>query len=189
MSDRWRRIQDLFFAALELDASKRDAFLRGETEGDDELRREVESMLTSQAESRALDLEERLVDGDEAIARSSIPAGTRVGPYRIGELIGRGGMAEVYRAERDDEQYKQVVALKLIRRGFESAEIVRRFRAERQILARLQHASIARLTDGGIHEDGRPFLVMELVEGMRVVKSKRLFEGPTSGYGIYVNLN
>ena len=79
--------------------------------------------------------------------------------------LGRGGMGAVYLAERADEEFEQRVAIKLVRRGMDTDEIVRRFRAERQILAHLDHPNIARLLDGGTTEDGRPYFVMEYVEG------------------------
>ncbi len=91
--------------------------------------------------------------------------GTLVGAWRILEPIGLGGMGEVYLAERADGHFEQRVALKLIRRGMDSREIIRRFLTERQILARLDHPGIARLLDGGSAEDGRPYFVMEHVEG------------------------
>lgn len=89
----------------------------------------------------------------------------RVGPYRLVSEIARGGMAVVYRAVRADGGFEQQVALKLLKRGSDSEDIVARFQQERQILAALDHAAIARLLDGGATPDGRPFLAMELVEG------------------------
>jgi serine/threonine-protein kinase len=91
--------------------------------------------------------------------------GRRLGPYRLVRELGRGGMGTVFLAERDDRELDQRAAIKLLHRGLETAEIVARFRAERQILARLDHPSIARLFDGGTTEDGRPYFVMELIEG------------------------
>ncbi len=96
---------------------------------------------------------------------SHLPAGTLVGAWRLGERIGHGGMGEVYLAERADGAFEQRVALKLIKRGMDTDEIVRRFLTERQILARLDHPGIARLLDGGSTADGRPYFVMEHVEG------------------------
>ncbi|HEX4956511.1 MAG TPA: serine/threonine-protein kinase [Thermoanaerobaculia bacterium] len=95
----------------------------------------------------------------------TLPAGTLIGPYRIVTRIGQGGMGEVYLAERADGAFEQKVALKLIKRGMDSAEIVRRFLTERQILAHLDHPGIARLLDGGSSADGRPYFVMEHVDG------------------------
>jgi serine/threonine protein kinase len=100
-------------------------------------------------------------------ARYSLEPGTRVGAYRIVAPIGRGGMGEVYRAERADGQFEQQVALKLMQR--ESAEHMERFQAERQILARLEHPGIARLHDGGLADDGRPYMVMEFVDGRPIL--------------------
>ncbi|HEU4693121.1 MAG TPA: serine/threonine-protein kinase, partial [Vicinamibacterales bacterium] len=96
---------------------------------------------------------------------SALALGDRVGPYRVIQELGRGGMGMVYRAERADGEFAQVVALKLVRRGFDGDDTTVRFRRERQILAQLDHPSIARLLDGGLHTDGRPFFAMELVEG------------------------
>lgn len=90
---------------------------------------------------------------------------TRIGAYRVVSEIGRGGMAVVCRAERADGAFEQQVALKLIKRGLDTDEIVARFRRERQILASLTHPGIARLLDGGITSDGRPYFAMELVRG------------------------
>jgi tetratricopeptide (TPR) repeat protein len=92
----------------------------------------------------------------------------RMGAYRILRAIGRGGMGAVYLAIRDDDQYRQQVAIKIVKRGMDTADVLRRFRDERQILAGLEHPYIARLLDGGCTGDGRPFLVMELVEGQRI---------------------
>ncbi len=94
--------------------------------------------------------------------------GDRVGPYRLCALLGRGGMGEVWEAERADGEFEQTVALKLLKRGMDSEEVLRRFRRERQILARLEHPNIARLLDGGIAPDGRPYFVLERVEGREI---------------------
>ncbi len=97
---------------------------------------------------------------------SSLRRGQNVGPYQIVEEIGQGGMGEVYRAVRADGQYSKQVAIKMVQGG--SSLLVERFRHERQILASLEHANIARLLDGGTAENGVPYLVMELVEGTRI---------------------
>src|SRR6185295_17914412 len=96
--------------------------------------------------------------------------GLRIGPYRLLSELGRGGMGAVYLAERDDPTFVQRVALKLIQRGLDGAEIVRRFVHERQILAGLAHPYIARLLDGGTADDGRPYFVMEHIEGVRITE-------------------
>jgi eukaryotic-like serine/threonine-protein kinase len=102
---------------------------------------------------------------DDATADTEDPAGTRIGPYRVLAALGAGGMGSVYLAVRDDAEYEQRVAIKVMRGGPLSREFQARFRTERQILARLQHPNIARLQDGGTTSDGTPYLVMEFVDG------------------------
>ena len=113
--------------------------------------------------------EARLRDGQmpptHNAQQDALDVGARVGPYRVIHQLGRGGMGIVYRAERADGEFAQVVALKLVRRGFDGDDSTVRFRRERQILAQLDHPFIARLLDGGLHTDGRPYFAMELVEG------------------------
>ena len=94
--------------------------------------------------------------------------GSRLGPYRLIELIGRGGMGEVYQAERADEHYLSRVAIKLVRVDHDAKQVAWRFRSERQILAALEHPNIAHLIDGGETEEGVPYLVMELVAGQPI---------------------
>ncbi|HXO26014.1 MAG TPA: protein kinase, partial [Thermoanaerobaculia bacterium] len=95
---------------------------------------------------------------DEADAEElQLSAGTTVGSWRVLSLLGRGGMGEVYLAERSDPAFTQRAALKIIRRGMDSQSIVRRFVRERQILASLEHPNLARLLDGGTGPDGRPY--------------------------------
>ena len=92
--------------------------------------------------------------------------GHRAGPYHLDREIGRGGMGRVYLAHRADGQFERTVAIKVLKRGVDTDDVLRRFLQERQILARLEHPNIARLLDGGATDDGRPFLAMELVEGV-----------------------
>jgi serine/threonine protein kinase/tetratricopeptide (TPR) repeat protein len=94
--------------------------------------------------------------------------GSRLGPYRLIELIGRGGMGEVYQAERADDHYDSRVAIKLVRVDHDASRVAWRFRSERQILAQLEHPNIARLIDGGATEEGVPYLVMELIAGQPI---------------------
>jgi tetratricopeptide (TPR) repeat protein len=166
--ERWRRLQDLFERALPLDAGSREQLLLTECADDPPLREQVLSLLLASAGNTRM-LEHRV---DAAIAGAvsahELTPGTMVGRYRIVRLLGRGGMGAVYSAERADEHYHQVVALKVVSRGLLHGEIAGRFRAERQILARLTHPNIARLLDGGTTEDGAPYLVMEHVDGLRV---------------------
>ncbi|MEM1203719.1 MAG: serine/threonine-protein kinase [Acidobacteriota bacterium] len=160
--ERWRRIEHLFERAVDLGASQRGAFLDRETAGDPELRREVEEMLAAEDDgdsrigSALRDVLGGMEDGE--------PIPGRLGPYRIVGEIGRGGLATVYLGERDDDEYCQRVAVKWLRRGLDTGDLLRRFRQERQILARLDHPHISRLLDGG-SVGGRPYVVMEHIEG------------------------
>ena len=97
---------------------------------------------------------------------TAITHGALIGPYRLVRELGQGGMGVVYLAERADGQFEQRVALKLIKRGMDSDEILRRFLAERQVLARLSHPHIARLLDGGVTAEGQPYFAMEYVDGV-----------------------
>jgi len=106
---------------------------------------------------------ELAADGEEESSEPAAPE--RVGAYRILREIGRGGLATVYLAERADEHFRKQVAVKVLRRGLDTDDVLQRFRHERQILARFEHPNIARLLDGGSTEDGRPFFVMEQVAG------------------------
>lgn len=167
--DRWQRVRDLFDAACELPAEGRAPFLERETAGDDALRDEVLALLA--ADERAAErLGHALRDAASAAAAALDTAaaatpGQRIGPWRVVRELAQGGMGTVYVAERVDGAYTQQVALKLIRRGLDSAQILQRFEAERQILARLEHPNIARLVDGGLTADGSPWFAMELVQG------------------------
>jgi serine/threonine-protein kinase len=166
--DRFRRARDEFAALVELAADERAARLAVLAAADGELARLVGELLAADAAGGG-PLDAPLVSLGSAAGDAEPPAlGLRCGAYRTVALLGRGGMGEVYLAERADGEYSQRVAVKLLRRGMESAELVRRFQRERQILAQLSHPSLARLLDGGLAEDGRPYLVMELVEGLPI---------------------
>lgn len=163
---RWDRIQALFEAALELDPSARDDFIAGECSGDGELEREVRSLLEADArEGGLLDINagDLLPDTEAAFS-----PGTVIGEYRIVRQLGAGGMGAVFLAERADEEFQQQVALKIVRRGMNSDEILNRFRRERQILAGLNHPHIGRLYDGGIAETGVPYFTLEYIDGITI---------------------
>jgi eukaryotic-like serine/threonine-protein kinase len=167
--NRWRRIDDLLARALERPEAEREAFLDACGE-DPELRAEVAAMLRAEAAAAALLDQSAATYAAPLIAAEETPidrppAGHRIGPYRILETIGAGGMGVVYRAERADGAFEKRVALKLVKRGMDTDEVLRRFRYERRILASLDHPHIATLYDGGVSADGRPYLVMELIEG------------------------
>ena len=156
-------VDEILCEALATPAEARASFLERACGGDVELRREVESLLAS-AEEMGDDFLAKPVLPPPSPRRPELAEGRRIGPYRISGEIGRGGMGRVYLAVRDDE-YEQEVALKVLKRGLDTDEIVRRFRNERQILARLDHPSIARILDGGTTDDGLPYFVMDRVRG------------------------
>jgi non-specific serine/threonine protein kinase/serine/threonine-protein kinase len=168
--ERWSEVKERLAVALELEADPRAAYLAEIGSSDPDLRRELESLLASHEEADGHFLSRPAVP--EAILEPP-PApkrliGLRLGPYQILEQIGAGGMGEVYRAFRADDEYRKEVAIKLIRAGRDSALVISRFKNERQILANLDHPNIARLLDGGTTEEGTPYLVMELIEGMPI---------------------
>jgi serine/threonine-protein kinase len=162
---RWQRLESVFFEALERAPAERAAFLDAACEGDGIFRAEVEAVLA--AHDDGADRDDAMA-GDEAANPANAMIGARIGPYRLETLIGRGGMGEVYRATRVDEQYHQEVAVKLVRPGLATREVIRRFRVERQILANLQHPNIATLLEGGVTPDGQPYLVMQYVRGATI---------------------
>jgi serine/threonine-protein kinase len=162
---RWERIEELYERALPLSAAERQAFL-AHTSGDDaELRRELEAMLASTEKPLSI---ERLVTADGSASDPLV--GAELGRWRVLAPLGHGGMGSVYLAERADGEYQQKAALKLVAPGARGPGAEERFRAERQVLARLQHPNIARLLDGGFAVDGRPYLVMELVDGAPITE-------------------
>jgi len=160
-AERWGEVKAVLDGALEKAPGERTAFVAAACGEDSELRAEVESLLAFEEGSAGF-IEEPLFG--RFAGGPGLEEGQRVGPYRVVREIGRGGMGAVYLAVRADEEFDQRVALKLVGTG-SAAEIVRRFRAERQILAHLDHPNIAKLLDGGTAEDGRPYFVMEYVEG------------------------
>ena len=168
----WDRISTIFDRAVGVRDVERPALLDQLCGSDETIRREVEGMLHAHESAHGLIAERRLVtgDGDTTFERAAgvLPNGVRVGPYRIECPIGAGGMGDVYRAERADGAYRQTVALKVLRPGYRTHEMVRRFRVEREALARLAHPGIATILDGGALDDGRPYIVLEFVQGVPV---------------------
>jgi serine/threonine protein kinase len=166
--EEWRRVREILEHALELASDRRSAYLQEVCAGNAALRLEVEALIDADERAgtgflagNAVEASPVLAAPEEAVSL----AGTRIGPYQIVEEIGHGGMGTVYRAVRADDQYRKQVAIKVVRGGLGDEFRLRRFRAERQILANLDHANIARLLDGGATEDGRPYVVMEYIEG------------------------
>ena len=158
----------LFEEAVTLSGKAREAFVAGVREDNPETGAELDSLLdaydTNAGFLEPMDIGR--VAATLGIAAGPDVTGTTIGAYRIECELARGGMGVVYVARRDDGQFDQRVALKLIKRGMDSDEVQRRFLNERQILAQLSHPNIARLLDGGITEDGQPFFAMEFVEGI-----------------------
>ncbi len=168
-ADLWARAEELFGAALAKPEPERRAFLAAGAGGDPELWRLVEALLDADAKAGTF-LEQAIGAGCRAVAAAELDAriGQRVGPYRLVSLLGRGGTSAVYLGVRADQEFEQVAAVKLVRGGMDSAEMRRRFKGERQILARLEHPAIARLFDGGTTDDGLPYFVMERIEGQAI---------------------
>ncbi|MEZ5063518.1 MAG: serine/threonine-protein kinase [bacterium] len=157
----WQMIEAVFLEALDLEPEERSAFVEARCVERPDVGGEVLAMLDSHVRSELR--VERLL-GDSPDTDPLDLSGQRIGAWRLERLLGRGGMGEVWLAERDDE-FHQKAAVKLVRPGWRAAELVSRFRHERQILARLRHPHIATLLDGGVASDGRPWLAMEYVDG------------------------
>jgi eukaryotic-like serine/threonine-protein kinase len=170
----WQKIEDIFPLVADLPADERERRLRELCGGNEDLRREILSLLA--ADEKAETFIENGAQFRDFISRALSASnlekpqtqhlkGEKIGAYRISQKIGAGGMGAVYLAERADGEFRKRVAIKLVKNGADSAFNLRRFRAERQILAQLEHPNIARLLDGGATAEGLPFLVMEYVAG------------------------
>jgi serine/threonine protein kinase/tetratricopeptide (TPR) repeat protein len=168
-TEEWQKVEEILNTALELEPAARRQFL--ESVRDPLLRREVESLLACDEKTNGFLAAPALAFSADFFDEGAGPeerAGQVVGRYRIIREIGRGGMGAVFLAERSDGEFQQRLALKIVRRSFADSDLARRFRQERQILASLNHANIARLLDGGVSEEGEPFLAMEYVDGVRI---------------------
>jgi tetratricopeptide (TPR) repeat protein/tRNA A-37 threonylcarbamoyl transferase component Bud32 len=163
--ERWEAVSRLFGQAVELPPGERDAFLNEACAGDPRIREEVESLLDADADATEA-LAGTVADAASTTFRQYAP-GQRIGAYQVISLIGHGGMGAVYLAERADGAFQQRVAIKLLNPGL-GQDFARHFLRERQILARLQHANIARLLDGGSTPEGKPYFVMEYVDGQSI---------------------
>src|SRR5262245_17334328 len=164
--------RDIFIAALqEEDPARRRAYLDGACAGQPELRRQVEDLLRlhegagSFLERPAAEVATGAFPDAAEPTRSGEAPGACVGPYRLLEQIGEGGMGLVFVAEQS-QPVKRRVALKVIKPGMDTREVIARFEAERQALALMDHPHIARVLDGGATASGRPYFVMELVKGV-----------------------
>lgn len=164
MSDaRWQRLRRVFDAAIAMHPDERAAYVRAQCADDESLREEVESLLASHD---APDSAEQAVDR----ARQDMARGdTIVGPYELGEKIGEGGFGEVYRAEQV-RPFRRTVALKIVKLGMDSRQVIARFEAERQALALMDHPHVATVFDAGTTATGRPYFAMELVDGLPITE-------------------
>ena len=156
---------EILYLALDQPTEDRAAFIRTRCDGRPDLEDDVLSLLRAHERAGRFlereDDERRLWPGDGSER-------DRVGPYQLLHVLGVGGMSTVFLAERADQSFEKSVAVKFIRRGMDSTELERRFRTERQVLADLEHPNIARLLDGGATDSGRPYLVMEHVDGVPI---------------------
>ncbi|HLL73116.1 MAG TPA: tetratricopeptide repeat protein [Pyrinomonadaceae bacterium] len=175
--ERWKQVEEVFQAALDLPRDERPRFIAETCAADAALRGQVEALVAQYEEAGDFIEEPAFVlnnfNPGSVPFRTTAPssfeddpmAGARIGAYKIVREIGRGGMGAVYLAVRADSAYQKRVAIKLVKRGMDTDFILRRFRNERQILASLDHTNIARLLDGGTTETGLPYFVMEYIEG------------------------
>jgi non-specific serine/threonine protein kinase/serine/threonine-protein kinase len=159
-------VKILFEQASALEEGAQRSFLEGACDEDGELRAEVASLLAAHATADAV-VDRTATEYLPSTMEAAIEdwQGRRIGAYELIACLGRGGMGEVWRARRADAEFEKQVAIKLVRTGYDTAFVLQRFKAERQILATLEHPNIARLIDGGMAAQGQPYLVMELVEG------------------------
>ncbi len=177
-AQRWRSIKGIFAQALDRSPEDREAFLEQACDGDPSLRREVESLLASHGAAGEFLEPPRAIAPASSPSLSLIPdvlrptgAGsdpTRIGPYVVLGELGKGGMGTVFLAERDDPEYGHPVAVKVVSRGMNTDEVLRRFHDERRILTRLDHPNIARILDGGTTDQDLPYFVMEYIEGQPI---------------------
>ncbi|MDQ6861354.1 MAG: serine/threonine-protein kinase [Verrucomicrobiota bacterium] len=163
--ERWQQVKAALAAALEQPTAQRADFVATACADDISLRREVQSLLEQPEDEFDLCADNAGLVHTDALASES---GIRLGAYQLLRELGRGGMGTVWFATRVDDEFQKEVAIKLLKRGTDTDEVLRRFRAERAILARLEHPNIARLLDGGTTADGLPYFVMEYVVGARV---------------------
>ena len=163
--ERWQHIKAIFEEAVVLAADERAAFLGQACREDEALRARVEALLEADASMDPLLDENPAMLAEDLFDTDRVPLPDHIGPYRVLRLLGRGGMGKVYLAQHTDGVFKQPVALKIIRGGIGTDDLMRRFRLEWQVLASLNHPNIARLYDSVMTGDGHPFFVMEFIDG------------------------
>ena len=168
-TEQWRRVETLFVKALELPEAERASFVVDASPDDTEIHGQLKALLSA-APAHGAYLRDAIAAEIQSLASDAAEAklGKRIGPFHLIRLLGQGGMGAVYLAERDDAQFSQRVAIKMLSYGIGSPEATARLRDERQILAALEHPNIVRLLDGGSTEDGLPYLVMEYIDGAAI---------------------
>ena len=170
MTENQKAIETIFMAALEIESeSERNAFLNAQCAGNPELRQRIESLLAANQEMSGFLDGTKSMGETEPYAIGLEQTGAQIGPYTLMEQIGEGGMGLVYVAEQQ-QPVKRRVALKLIKAGMDSKEVLARFAAERQALAMMDHPNIAKVLDAGQTDSGRPYFVMELVKGLSITE-------------------
>lgn len=174
--ERWQQIEEIFQVALDMTPREREQYILSASGHDLELKIEVSNLL-SQFDEASSFIEQPLYDQSQAGVLVSLMnddedpmLGSLLGAYRIEREVGRGGMGAVYEAVRADGLFRRRVAIKLVKRGMDTDFILRRFRNERQILAALEHPNITMLLDGGTTDDGRPYFVMDYIEGLALYR-------------------
>ena len=167
-TDHQRRVRELFDAALDQPAELRRQFLAGACNGDEKLMETIGRLLAAQERSAGV-LDTPVWQRREASANPGEP-GSFIGPYKVIQELGGGGMGIVYQAVRADEVFQRICAIKVIRPEISTDTLLQRFRQERQILARLDHVNIARIVDGGSTSSGLPYFVMDFVDGPPITK-------------------
>ena len=169
--ENWQRIEEILDRALDTDPAERESVVRSACGDDEELLRRVLTLLRAAEGAGPLDTPVHEIAGSlateagEALTVRGKIQGRTIGPWLVRDEIGAGGMGRVFLAERADGAFEQTVALKILRWEMATPTLVDRFLAERQILADLDHPGIARLVDGGVTEEGLPYLAMEFVDG------------------------
>ncbi|WP_445665691.1 tetratricopeptide repeat protein [Fodinibius sp. AD559] len=172
--ENWKNIEEIIDTALTMDQSQRKTYIEENCKGSSELKRQAIKMLENIEQAKAsnyLEDDKQYLEFEAYFPNSNKPAGrsligNEIDVYKITGLIGHGGMGSVYTAKRSDELYEKQVAIKILHRGMDTPSNIARFRREQQILAKLNHPNIAQLLDGGVTEDGLPYLVMEYVDGI-----------------------
>ncbi len=167
MSANWEQLWDLFHAALDVPDDQRRAFVEAQAADDSALRDEVLELLSAHSEDAQATLMRRGFDAIENLDAASL-VGETIGPYKLTSVLGEGGMGIVYLAEQP--RLERQVALKLIRLGMDTRQVVARFESERQALAKMNHPNVAQVIDAGATDSGRPFFVMEYIDGLPITE-------------------